>query len=218
MTQQIATTNQLPTVPNDNPWSDIADECGSKTLLKFVKGDWMIGEDTVPEGTQYIAFINDMARGYIRFNGEGEPPDVRIVKVSNSGVIQRETLGDLDKSEWETDKEGEPVDPWQLLFQLPLASMESPGEIAFYATSSHGGRSAIADLCGIYGRSNRNGMLPIVELRSTHYKHKEYSKVFKPILKLVSWYRFDEPVAGSLPSPSNPLIPSESDYGAEIPE
>jgi len=55
----------LPAVQYDNPWLEAADEAGGEfgRILKFVKGEWMIGEDSVPEGTEYVAHIDQVARG-----------------------------------------------------------------------------------------------------------------------------------------------------------
>ena len=52
-----------PTVQYDNPWLEAAAEAGSEfgKLLKFNKREWLIGEDTVSEGTEYIAFIDEVA-------------------------------------------------------------------------------------------------------------------------------------------------------------
>jgi hypothetical protein len=53
----------------DNPWLEAADEAGSGfgKMLKFVKGEWLINEGIVPEGAEYIVFIDEVARGYIKF-------------------------------------------------------------------------------------------------------------------------------------------------------
>jgi hypothetical protein len=66
----------------DNPWLEAADEAGSGfgKMLKFVKGEWLINEETVPEGTEYIVFIDEVARGYIKFEDK-TVTDRKIVKV-----------------------------------------------------------------------------------------------------------------------------------------
>ena len=46
------------TTESDNPWSEIGTEHGTQTLLKYVKGEWSIGEEEVPLGTKYVAFID----------------------------------------------------------------------------------------------------------------------------------------------------------------
>ena len=39
----------------------------------------------------------------------------------------------------------------------------------------------------VYGRSPRNGLLPIVALKCASYKHPQYGKVLKPDLPIIGW-------------------------------
>jgi hypothetical protein len=96
----------------DNPWLEAAAEAGGEfgKLLKFVKGEWQIGEDTLSEGAEYIAFIDEVARGYVKFQDKAVV-DRRIVKVRDGKSPQREELDDSDSSEWETGDDGKPRDP-----------------------------------------------------------------------------------------------------------
>jgi hypothetical protein len=74
--------------------------------------------------------------------------------------------------------------------QLPLSPVERIGELVVFSAIGNGGAaSAVADLCGIYDRSPRNGLLPIIALGTTSYKHKKFGTVHKPVLQLVSWHR-----------------------------
>ena len=191
--------HETPIAQQDNPWSEIANEYGSQTLLKFVKGDWKIGEEVVPEGTKYIAFVDELARGFIKFK-DREVAGLRMEKVASGTVPTREELGDVDQSEWEIGDDGKPSDPWQEQWQLPMASVDCVGELVVFPTGSDGGIKAIANLCGIYGRSPRNGMLPIVELRSHSYQHKKHGEVHEPVLKLVGWHQTG-PVVDSIEPP-----------------
>ena len=60
-----------PAVQYDNPWLEAAAEAGSEfgKIIKFVKGEWQIGEDTVAEGTEFIAYIDELARAWIKIRG-----------------------------------------------------------------------------------------------------------------------------------------------------
>ena len=40
----------------------------------------------------------------------------------------------------------------------------------------------------VYGRSPRNGLLPIVALKCASYKHPQYGKVLKPDLPIIGWH------------------------------
>jgi hypothetical protein len=195
---------------SDNPWSEIAAEHGSQTLLKYVKGVWSIKDDEVPLGTKYVAFIDELAQGFIKFNGD-EAPEVRLgkSKFGKDKLPKRHDLGDVDQDVWEV-VDSKPKDPWQPIMQLPLSPVDCIGELVVFSAIGEGGaRSAVADLCGIYGRSPRNGYLPIIELGTSSYKHKKYGTVHVPVLKLVSWHQ-------AAPVIENDPVPSESDYGADM--
>jgi hypothetical protein len=67
-------------------------------------------------------------------------------------------------------------------------AVEAEGDLTVYCASSKGGMSAIGLLCKIYGRSQRNGLLPIVALKAATYKHPDFGKVDKPELPIVGWH------------------------------
>jgi hypothetical protein len=203
--KQKATT---PTVQYDNPWLVAAADAGSEfgKFLKFVKGEWQIGEDTVSEGTEYIAFIDEVARGWVRFEN-GSVTDRRIVKVRDGKPPARETLGDDDRDQWEIGEDGKPRDPWVMQWLLPISPVDVEGDLTVFATSSKGGIGAIGLLCKVYGRSQRNGLLPIVALKSAHYKHPDYGKVFKPDLPIVGWHGATSPPQASSNDPPWNALP-----------
>jgi hypothetical protein len=174
----------------DNPWLEAADEAGSGfgKILKFNKGEWLVGEDTMPEGTEYIAFIDEVARGWVKFENKSVT-DRQIVKVCDGHAPKRQELGNDDESQWELDeKTGKPRDPWVFQWLLPMSPVDIEGDLTVFVTSSKGGASAIGLLCKVYGRSERNGLLPIVALKSASYKHPDYGRVLKPDLPIVSWH------------------------------
>jgi hypothetical protein len=80
---------------------------------------------------------------------------------------------------------------------LPMAPVDAEGDLTVYCTGSKGGMSAIGLLCKVYGRSQRNGLLPIVALKSASYKHPDFGKVFKPDLPIVGWHGAATPQAPS---------------------
>jgi hypothetical protein len=192
-------------------WGEIAAEEGSQTLLKYEKGDWKIGEDDVPLGTKYVAFIDELACCFIKFV-EDEAPQLRLgkVKLGKDKLPTRLDCGDSNQDDWEIEN-GEPKDPWQQVRILPLSPVDRVGELVVFSAISVGSRGAVADLCGIYDRSPRNGLLPIIALGTSSYPHKKYGKVHTPVLKFVSWYQAGGPVV----TEDDP-VPSESDYGADF--
>jgi len=179
---------QAPATQHDNPWLEAAAEAGGfEKILKFVKGDWVIGEETLPEGKEFIAFIDEVARGYVKFQDK-TVVDRWIVKVRDGKPPKREELGDNDSSEWEIGDDGKPRDPCVMQWLLPMAPVDAEGDLTVYCTGSKGGIAAIGLLCKVYGRSERGDLLPIVALKSASYKHPDFGKVFKPDLPIVGWH------------------------------
>src|SRR5262249_12241059 len=96
-------------------------------------------------------------------------------------------------------------DPWQPIMQLPMSPVDAIGELVVFSAIGEGGaRSAVADLCGVYDRSPRNGCLPIIALGSDSYSHKKYGKVHVPMLKLVTWHQAGQRRAPALAESENP--------------
>jgi hypothetical protein len=192
-----------PAVQYDNPWLEAAAEAGSEfgKILKFVKGEWLIGEDAVPQGAETIAYIDELARGWFKFEDQSVT-DRLIVKVAMGRPPERKGLGDTDPSKWELDEDGQPRDPWVLQWLLPMSLVDAVGDLIVFATSSKGGIGAICTLCRVYGRSPRNGLLPIVALKCASYKHPVYGKVLKPDLPIVGWHGTAPQVAS--PNSTNP--------------
>jgi hypothetical protein len=117
---------------------------------------------------------------------DGSVTDRRIVKVAAGHPPKREELGDTDSSQWEINDDGKPRDPYVFQWLLPMSPVEAEGDLTVYATASKGGIGAIGLLCKVYGRSQRHGLLPIVALKTTSYKHPVYEKVLKPDLPIVA--------------------------------
>jgi hypothetical protein len=40
----------------------------------------------------------------------------------------------------------------------------------------------------VYGHNMRDGLLPIVALKTTSYKHKKYGRIEEPDLPVVGWH------------------------------
>ena len=216
---QNATT---PTAHYDNPWLEAAAEAGSEfgKILKFVKGEWQIGEDAVPQDSEVIAYIDELARAWIKFEDQSVT-DKRIVKVAMGRPPERKDLGDTDSSKWELGEDGQPRDPWVLQWLLPMSLVDAVGDLIVFATSSKGGIGAIGALCQVYGRSPRNGLLPIVALKCASYKHPQYGKVLKPDLPIVGWHGTAPQAAVSNfpnpPSGAGGASPPATDLMDEIP-
>jgi hypothetical protein len=60
----------LPSTSYVDPLDELAAEARNDlgAMLKFVKGEWKIGDTTVPAGTEYVAYVDQLIRGWIRFD------------------------------------------------------------------------------------------------------------------------------------------------------
>jgi hypothetical protein len=101
----------LPAVQYDNPYLEAAAEAGGGfgKILKFVKGEYLVGEDVVPEGTECIAYLDQLARAWIKFE-DGAIADRKIELVAHGKKLpSREELGDNDKKNGRWTTRANPV-------------------------------------------------------------------------------------------------------------
>jgi hypothetical protein len=154
-------------------------------LLKFVKGKYYTGDDEVPIGRQYIAHMNQLNHGWVKFE-DGKVTEQRVGLVAEGfNPSKREELDSTDESQWEKDSAGKPRDPWTCQYYLALEDVDS-GELVTFVTGTAGGNSAIGRLCGQFVRNANNGQ-PIVRLGASSYKHKSYGRVEVPDFPVVGW-------------------------------
>jgi hypothetical protein len=188
MSEVSVVKNTLPAMPEANPWLDAAAEAASDLgkIIKFTRGKYYCGEELVPIGSEYVAHVNEIARGWTRFFDK-RATDRRIGKLADRYVVpKREDLGDQDESQWERTTAGEPRDPWSLQWYLPLVPLGTD-ELATFISGSNGGDGAIRTLCGAYGRRLAAGALPVVALKSLSYRHAEFGMIDKPVFEIVGW-------------------------------
>ena len=216
MSNQQKNTTTLPVTHYENQWLEAASEVGNDLgrLLKFVKGKFESGDDEIPIGTEYIAHVNQIARGWVRF-AEGKVVDRAIGKIADGyKPPQRTELSDNDPESWtERDANGKPRDPWVPQWYLPLISVET-GEVYTFVTGSKGGIAAVANLCRVYGNKHRDNLLPIVALRTRSYKHKQYGRIETPDLPIVGW---DSMTSTAIPVQSAPTGNTADDLNDAVP-
>ena len=199
----------------NNPWLEAASEDSDDfgRLLKFVKGKWETGDDSVPDGTEFVAHVDQLARGWVRFE-DGKVTDRRIGKVADGFIPpKRDELPDNDPTKWvDKDTSGKPRDPWVVQWLLPLISVEA-GDLVTFVTGSRGGIDAVRKLCRIYGHKHRGRLLPIVALRTRSYKHSLYGRIETPDLPVVGW----EGEQTAIPTLSRADIAADPDSDSQIP-
>lgn len=197
--------------PGGNYFQSYGDQVSQKSivgkLLKFSKGDYLVGENNeeVEEGTQYIANMDELMVGWIRWE-DNKPTDQIMGKVSEGyQPAKRNTLGDDDKTKWEVDEQGRERDPWQFSNYLILKTPGEAGEDSLFTftTSSRGGLNAIGELCKAYGKAMRQRPeeFPIISLGVGSYQHsnKAFGRIKFPIFEVKDWAaksEFAEALAG----------------------
>jgi hypothetical protein len=163
-------------------------------LLKFNKGRYFVGDDEVPAGTEMIAHVDQIARGWIKFR-DNKVVDQQIGKAVDGFVMPpREELDDRDETAWERDPSGVARDPWTQQYYLPMENTET-GDVAVFVTGSHGGRKAITKLLNIFTRNPHAG-LPIIRLNVASYRHRTFGRIETP----------DFPIVGRTGAPARQTI------------
>jgi hypothetical protein len=182
MTKEIAVIEESTALAH---LATVAAAAQEMRLLKFVKGKFYTGDDEVPIGREYVAHVNQLNHGWVKFS-DNKVADQRIGAVAKGFVcVPREELGDTDTASWEKDGTGTPRDPWTRQYYLPLEDVES-GELLTFVTGSQGGNTAVGRLASQFVRNSRNG-LPIVRLNATSYKHKSFGRVETPDFPVIGW-------------------------------
>ena len=158
--------------------------------------------------------MDSLEVGHVRWEGM-RPVEPRMGRlVGGFKPAKRSELGHDDRSQWETDDEGQARDPWQFSNQLELADPDK-GELYTFCTSSKGGLTAIGELCKQYGAAMRQRPddWPVIELGVGSYAHanKAYGKIKYPVFGIVDSVPKDasSTPAGSTPSPAS-LAPAKA--------
>ena len=190
------------------------EDAGFEKILKFKKGDYLIGDDEIALGTEYLAHAQAWAKCWIKFL-DGEVVERKMYRVAlGEKPPDREELDDHDKGNWPEGLDGKPADPWVHQYLLPLESPSS-GEVVIFVTSSFGGRRAVADLCATYAKraaKSPNCGQPLIKLAVTDMPTKKFGKVPRPLFEIADW---DEAASGIEVMP--PPAASKNDLDDEIP-
>jgi hypothetical protein len=163
-----------------NPWAAAADDEGGGynqgPLLKYVKGQWLIGEDEVPLGTQYILQMQDAERGDVLFV-DGKPAK------QHYGLIR-------EGAQFADPATLRPTGEWCQQYKIEACNVDT-GEVVTWisnVTKSKGNKDVIAALMRHYSKVSNTSLLPVVALQTTSYPHPQYGQVHKPVLKHVRWH------------------------------
>ena len=175
---------------------DVADvmleqTASSTKLLRFNAQTlkYLIGEDEVPLGHEYVAYPFDAMRGFILFK-DGEKPEQRIGLIRDRFNLQREGL---------------PADEdWKPQVVLPLEDLESGAVVAFVSNST-GGKIGVETLIQNVGRAVKAGRgtaTPVIKLAISTFK-SGYGMKDRPEFVVVN-----EPME---------VVPKKADFNDTIP-
>jgi hypothetical protein len=197
------------------------EDAGFEKILKFKKGDFLIGDENVPLGTEYVAHVRAWGKCWIKFV-DGEMADRKMYRVAlGEKPPEREELDDQDENGWPVGLDGKPADPWVFQHLLPLEDPAS-GKVVIFVTSSFGGKRAVADLCGEYAKraaKNPDCGQPIIKLRGSVMPTKKFGKVPCPLFEVIGWDEAPPSGGVEIISPTPPVTPKDSKdaFGDEIP-
>ena len=182
------TSNTTPTatavaVPDNRSYRDrYLDEVAPANIvgrmIKFSKEGTFVTHDDgqeVSESSEFTVLADETLIGWIKFNGDGEPPSREMGLLYDNFIMKpRESLGDLDEAQWEEGLDGRPADPWQHHQYLVLQNT-STAELFTFVTSSKTGRRAVGNLLRHYDRMRRThpDELPVVRLRTGGFQHRD---------------------------------------------
>ena len=125
----------------------------------------------VPVGTKFVARLHETRRGYIKFNGDGARPDVRMVRIDEDADIKRDTLGDSDEAKWPIGLNGEPEDPWKEQYGIPMMRHDAGGELYAYVARGIVAMNSAGDLLGRWRwhPKRKAGLIPVIRIESGTY-------------------------------------------------
>ena len=195
--KDINTTNneQNITVAYADPLEELAAEARNniENALKFVKGEWTINDEKVTAGAEFVACVDHLVRGWIRFDDQKVAERILVRRSEKKQLPERDDLSFADESEWPRDNKGVPRDPWVKQFFIPLLSTND-GKLVTFVTGSVGGRIAVGKLCDAFLNNERRRS--IVKLDVSSFKSKDYGKVDSPAFRVIG---FDEKPAEEPP-------------------
>lgn len=179
---------------------------GSDLYMKFTKyGEWMYGSDNTETEEGSVWAVNPMGfmHGFISWGSKarGNPSVMtgeRLVPATHPMPLEGE-LPDVN-GDWSK----------AVAIQLRCTSGEDEGLQVLFKTNSHGGRKAYAALLQAVVEQIGKGVaecVPLVDLKSDNYMHKEYGKIFTPVIEIVGWSTMD----GEAAAPAAPAIEEQAE-------
>jgi hypothetical protein len=152
---------------------------GFGPLLKFDANTckFSSGDNEVAIGREYIAHVNQYARGWSKF-ADKKPVQIKIKKLTEGDPEERNELDDAHMA-------GRDDDPWVFQRYLPMEDVET-GEAVVFVSKSVGGKIALGNLLQAY-KGGRHRGLPIVKLGIGSFRTQDYGKKPRPDFAIIGW-------------------------------
>jgi hypothetical protein len=209
-------TAQMLVVTGKNAFETYADDIDNQmivgTLLRFSKGDWLVGRDGEEcSEKELVAIMPGLVHGWIRWEDNRRIEHAMGLLIEGFAPPNRDALGHHDKATWELDAKGEPRDPWQQGLYLPMVTVDGERVYTFTTTSDGGRRRAVAPLAREYGHHIRQhpDEVPIVRLEQDSYLHSDRSigRVKYPLFPVDRWVEAKSYIAVVAAISGRPLSP-----------
>jgi hypothetical protein len=146
-------------------------------------GGWIYGSDNVePEvGSEWAINPYSLQHGYIAWGANADLLGEVMVPIGQARPAKSE-LPNHGEFSWND----------QFSCDLFCLSGEDEGQQVIYKPSSVGGRRAMSELMKkLSARINEVGVegdiVPVVKLETQSYNHKQYGKIYNPVLEVVRW-------------------------------
>jgi len=174
--------------------------------LRFKDGRFIRGFDKtdVDLGTRFMMHPASTSDGFIKWE-DGRPVDYKIRELNNpqQQPVTRESLGDLDKDDWDDGK-----DPWS--YVMMIAMKDDNGVPLTFTTGTVGGKNAIKKALRDWrlARSKHADKVPVVELGVDSYEHRVHrTTVTFPVFRIVGWGNWESGEEASVKEVLNDDLP-----------
>lgn len=161
--------------------SNIAVKDGGNFLkLSKRNGLWIYGteETEVQEGSHWAINPASLQMGYISW-GTGTVLGKKMLPILTGQMVDRSTLPNTGA-------------PWDecVSFDLRCMNGEDEGVQVAYEQNSYGAKKAFSKVIeALMLQTSRDpvNFVPVVELKSDSYNHKQYGLIYNPIFEVVRW-------------------------------
>ena len=163
-------------------------------IVRFIKGDWylQVGQEKLELDRDMKAIGNVWmaSKGWIRFHDQ-KVAERRVGFVAERfKVPARDELGHNDESEWQTNDEGDPQDPWTQTVDFPAVLVgEEENKKVKIAGTSRAWQVCMSNLFAEFSKGSKQnpGKVPLINLGRGTYNHRTRGVTKVPVLTIEKW-------------------------------